>query len=142
MEWLAGGRLTAKPVEEPKIDALSPRRKGTRRAAKLMFFSGVLFPIFLAISIGIEEGGPMAIPFIVFFVSAVMMLYARLFSDKNAPANDRVAQTTTFSASSTPNYLPPANPLPTPPIGRRVRTNDLAQPPSVTENTTRLLDNE
>lgn len=145
MEWLAGGRVAAKPVEEPKIDALSPRRKGIRRAQKLMFFSGVLFPIFLAISIGVEEGGPMAIPFIVFFVSLVMMLYARLFSDKNAPAGhrDRPAQTTTLPANPTPNYLPPATPLPTPPIGRqRVRTNDLAQPPSVTENTTRLLDNE
>src|SRR5690349_19796731 len=98
MEWLAGGRVAAKPVEAPKIDALSPRRKGIRRAQKLMFFSGVLFPIFLAISIGVEEGGPMAIPFIVFFVSLVMMLYARLFSDKNAPAGhrDRIAQTTTL----------------------------------------------
>ena len=146
MEWLAGGRPSAKPLEEPKVEALSPRRKGVRRAAKLMFISGVLFPIFLAISIAVEEGGPMAIPFLVFFVSVVMLLYARLFSDKNAPGNhdDRgVAQTTTLNASSTPNYLPPATPLPTPPIGRqRVRTNDLAQPPSVTENTTRLLDNE
>jgi hypothetical protein len=26
--------------------------------------------------------------------------------------------------------------------GQQVRTNELAQPPSVTENTTRLLDNE
>ena len=143
MEWLAGGRLTAKPVEEPQVDALSPRRKGIRRAAKLMFFSGVLFPIFLAISIAVEEGGPMFIPFFIFFVSVVMMLYARLFSDKNAPVNHRVAQTATLSAKPTPSYLPPATPLPTPPIGRQqVRTNDLAQPPSVTENTTRLLDNE
>lgn len=143
MEWLAGGRLTAKPVEEPQVDALSPRRKGIRRAGKLMFFSGVLFPIFLAISIAVEEGGPMFIPFFIFFVSVVMMLYARLFSDKNAPVNHRVAQTATLSAKPTPNYLPPATPLPTPPIGRQqVRTNDLAQPPSVTENTTRLLDNE
>ena len=141
-EWLAGGRLPVKPVEQPKVEALSPRRKGMRRAAKLMFFSGVLFPIFMIFSIAIEEGGPMVIPFLVFFVSAVMMLYARLFSDKTAPVNTRVAQTSTL-AGSVPNYLPPANPLPTPPIGRqRVRTNDLAQPPSVTENTTRLLDNE
>lgn len=147
MEWLAGGRIAAKPVEEPKNEALSPRRKGMRRAAKLMFFSGVLFPIFLAISIGVDEGGPMGVPFFLFFVSLVMMLYARLFSDKNAPGklgdHERVAQTTTLNASSPPNYLPPATPLPTPPIGRHgVRTNDLAQPPSVTENTTRLLDNE
>jgi len=142
-EWLAGGRLPMKSVDEPKVEVWSPRRKGIRRAAKLMFFSGVLFPIFLAISIGVEEAGPMFIPFFLFFVSLVMMLYARLFSEKSAPVNTRAAQTSSLRTSPTPNYLPPANPLPTPPIGRqRVRTNDLAQPPSVTENTTRLLDNE
>lgn len=33
--------------------------------------------------------------------------------------------------------------MPVPGVGRQpVRTNELAQPPSVTENTTRLLDNE
>jgi len=143
-EWLAGGRLPLKRAEEAKADPLSPRRKGMRRAAKVMFFSGVLFPIFLVFSIAIEEPGPMFVPFMVFFVSLVMMLYARLFSDKTVPVNTQSAQTTTFHAHSVPNYLPPASPLPTPPLGRQqVRTNDLAQqPPSVTENTTRLLDNE
>ena len=32
-----------------------------------MFFSGVLFPIFLVISLAVDEGGPMAIPFIALF---------------------------------------------------------------------------
>ena len=101
-----------------------------------MFFSAVLFPIFIAISLAVDEGGPMIIPILVFFVSLVMMLYARLFSDKTAPVTNQ----TTLSGS-TRSTLPPATSIP---IDSRpqVRTNELAQPPSVTDHTTRLLDNE
>lgn len=144
-EWLAGGRLPARPRDEaPAPGALSPRRKGIRRAAKLMFFSGVLFPVFLVFCLAADEGGPMVIPIILFFVSLVLMLYARLFSDKTvpAPAMYQAPQTSTLGSSSTRGSLPPAANMPIP-VGRQhVRTNELAQPPSVTENTTRLLDNE
>jgi hypothetical protein len=109
-----------------------------------MFFSVMLFPVFLAISIAIEEGGPMVVPVIPFFVSLVWMLYARLFSDKYAPAPASIAaaQTSAFGpAPSRPSLPPPIN-VPVPGVGRQhVRTNELAQP-SVTENTTRLLDND
>ncbi len=140
-EWLAGGGLPAQPRLEVQVPADSPRRKGIRRAAKLMFFSGVLFPIFIVISLAIDEGGPLVLPVIIFFISLVMMLYARLFSDKTAPVVNYVAQTPTLSSTSTRTSLPPATSIPIP--GRQqVRTNELAQPPSVTEHTTRLLDNE
>ena len=146
-DWLAGGRVV--PAKSPaQSEALSPRRKGIRRAAKLMFFSGVLFFIFLAISIAVDEGGPMFIPFAVFFVALVMMLYARLFSDKNPPMGNQLlpnqaAQTSVLNSSPARGSLPAAGDMPMPAVGRQqVRTNELAQPPSVTENTTRLLDNE
>ncbi|HET9527183.1 MAG TPA: zinc ribbon domain-containing protein [Pyrinomonadaceae bacterium] len=141
-EWLAGGHVVpAKRKEETQ--ALSPRRKGIRRAAKLMFFSGVLFPIFLVISIAVEEPGPMIVPFLLFFVSLVMMLYARLFSDATAPVYTPPAQTSVLKANSARGSLPPAGNIPLPGAGRQhVRTNELAHPPSVTENTTRLLDDE
>lgn len=142
-EWLAGGRLPLKRQAEDQTAALSPRRKGIRRAAKLMFFSGVLFPIFLAFSIGVEEGAPMVVPFVVFFISLVMMLYARLFSDKHPPLNLQAAQTSTLGSTPARGSLPPPINVPVPGVGRQqVRTNELAGPPSVTENTTRLLDND
>ena len=142
-EWLTGGRLPVKRPDDQQVAASSPRRKGIRRAAKIMFFSGVLFPIFLVFSIAVEEGGPMVIPFLVFFVGLVMMLYARLFSDKTAPAPIHVAQTSVLDPTTARGSLPPAANTPIPGFGRQqVRTNELAQPPSVTENTTRLLDNE
>ena len=143
-EWLAGGPLPVRREEKPPAEALSPRRKNMRRAAKLMFFSGVLFFIFLVFSIAIDEAAPMFFPFFVFFISLVWMLYARLFLDKTAPMNHQVvAQTSALGANSTRGSLPPASNISMPGFGRqRVRTNELAQPPSVTDHTTKLLDNE
>ena len=107
-EWLAGGSLPAKRADKPQVSELSPRRKNMRRAGKLMFFSGVLFPIFLMISIAAEHGAPMIIPFFLFFISLVWMLYARLFSDKNAPVYSQAAQTTVLGSISARSSLPPA----------------------------------
>ena len=143
VEWLAGSRLPIKHEDEVQVPTPSRRRKGLRRAAKLMFVSGVLFPIFLVISLAVNEGGPMIIPVVVFFVSLVLMLYARLFSDPTAPGIAQAAQTSALGSTSTRGSLRPAANIPMPEAGRpRARTNELAQPASVTENTTRLLDNE
>lgn len=141
-EWLAGGGLPAKRRDEALVSPSSPRRRGIRRAAKLMFFSGVLFPVFLMLSLMVDEGTPMIFPFLVFFVALVMMLYARLFSDKTSPVNIQAAPTSALGSTSTRGALPPGvnNSIP---VGRQqVRTNELAQRPSVTEHTTKLLDNE
>ena len=144
--WIAGGTLPAKPADEPQSAVLSRRRRDIRRAGKLMFFSAVMVPVFLVISLVIDEGAPLIFPLLVFFVGLAMMLYARLFSDA-APVNDSLkhsaAQTSALPSSSTRTSLPPAANMPLPTVGRQpVRTNELAHPPSVTENTTRLLDNE
>ena len=139
-EWLAGGQPLQRRDEPQAPAPLSPRRKGMRRAAKLMFFSGVLFFVCLMFSIIFDEGGWMILPFLTFFVSLVLMLYARLFSDKNAPA---INQPAAFGPTPARGSLPPGATMPITAAGRQqVRTNELAQPPSVTENTTRLLDNE
>ena len=109
----------------------------------MMFFTGVLFPIFLIISIAEEEPGPMAVPFVLFFISLAWMLYARLFSEKHTKRELPTAQTSVLGPNPTRNALPPPISVPVPGVGRhQVRTNELAERPSVTENTTRLLDNE
>ena len=143
-EWLAGPSMPANRGDEVLASSLtSPRRKGIRRGAKLMFASGVLFPVFLLFSFIFNQGAPMIVPIIVFFVSLVMILYARLFSEKTLSVNPEEAQTSALGSTSARGSLPPASNLSMPGGGRQqVRTNELAQPPSVTENTTRLLDNE
>jgi hypothetical protein len=139
-EWLAGGRVQR--VEQTPVSEPSSRRKHLRRAAKLMFLSGVLFVIFLVISLAVNEGGPMFIPCFVFFVSIVWMLYARLFMSHTPSVNYQAPQTTALGSMSARSSLPPATTTSIP-VGRpQVRTNELAQPPSVTENTTRFFDNE
>ena len=142
-DWLGGARLPAKRLDDAPDASSSPRRKGIRRAKKVMFFSAVLFPIFLVISLAADDGGPMVVPIGLFFVALVLMVYARLFSDKTAPVNNQVAQTSALNSTAARSSLPPAATIPMPDFGRqRVRTNELAQPPSVTENTTKLLDDE
>jgi len=142
-EWLASGSTAVKRQDHTDVPALSPRRKNMRRAGKLMFSSGVLFCIFLAISIAVDEGGPMFVPFFVFFVSLVWMLYARLFSEDTPRLNYQPPQTTVLAQPPARSSLPPANTTAIPNVGRQqVRTNELAQPPSVTENTTKFFNNE
>ena len=145
-EWLAGERMVPTRTQEPAAAplALSPRRKGIRRAAKLMFFSGALFPIFLMIAIAADEPGPLIVPFFLFFVSLAWMLYARLFSDPHPAVNlKQAAQPSRLVSMPAHTPLPPAATIPITDVrGPRVRTSEIAQPPSVTENTTKFLDNE
>lgn len=142
-DWLAHGRVPLIRRDEAQAEPLSPRRKNIRRAAKMMFFAGVLFPIFLIISIAEDDPGPLAVPFVLFFISLAWMLYVRIFSDKSAKRELPTSQPSVLGPNPTRNALPPPISVPVPGVGRQqVRTNELAQPPSVTENTTRLLDNE
>ena len=148
-QWLAGG-LPVRRADEVQVAEDSPRRKGIRRAAKIMFFSGVLFVVCLVFSLAIDEPAPLIPPLALFFIALVMMLYARLFSPKTAPASHQIhipviqtplVQTPALGANPTQASLPAATNLARPAIGRQqVRTNELAQPSSVTEHTTRLLD--
>lgn len=141
--WLGRAGVPATPVQDTQTSLTSlpsPRKKGIRRAGKVMFASAVLFVIFLIISLVAEEGGPMVIPFFVFFVGLVMMLYARLFS---SPVPQIKAQYTPPGLGSMSNPLPPHTHVPMHDLAhQRGRTNELAQPASVTEHTTRLLDNQ
>ena len=111
-----------------------------------MFVSGVLLPVFLAISIAVEEGGPMIVPALVFFVGLTIMLYSRLFGEDIPSFESDPSQTSRLAAVSEASALPPAANIPLHNAGDfarpRVRTNELAPRPSVTEHTTKLLDQE
>jgi len=142
-EWLAGGAPPIQVFSTPTVSTLSPRSKQMRRAGKLMFLSGVSFPVFLAFSLIIDEGAPMIFPFIILFIAIAWMLYARLFLDKTPTGPTAVAQQPELRPMSQASSLPPVSAgSMTGFDGRRARTNELAQPPSVTENTTRLLDDD
>ena len=145
-EWLAGGAVPVTQAAETKAPARSPRRKGVRRGAKVMFLSGVLFPFFLALSLAVDEGGPLIFPVLIFFVGLAMMLYSRLFVEDIPSIQGQQVQTSRFGAMSGASALPPSSSIPIQGpgnfAGQQVRTNELAQPPSVTEHTTKLLDQD
>jgi hypothetical protein len=112
-----------------------------RRAAKLMFFGGVLIPIGIGLSAAVDDPGPMVLPALLFFASLVWMVYARLFMDDSAPMLNPGAQPSAFGPMPTRASLTPPTNIPD--FGRQqVRTNELAQAPSVTEHTTKLLDHD
>lgn len=146
-----GGMLppfTAVGSREP-----SPRRKGVKQGAMLLLLGVVLVPL-LGILSSFNAGNLFdilaAMGAVFFFLGGLIrMLFAALF-EEGAPRYRPV----------TPFYAPPAVPVqqfqapprvsalpPTPvppPFAWRSRPNtaEIAQPPSITENTTRLLDKD
>jgi hypothetical protein len=119
------------------------KRAQIRRGAKIMFFSAVLFPIFLGLSIAVDEPGPLIVPFTVFLAGLAWMLYFVLFGEEIPRAGAGEGRKE-FRDSHTAPALPPSTFVPASGFGqRRANTSDMAQqPPSVTEQTTRLLDEE
>lgn len=142
-EWLAGsgGGLAVRGEAPPNV--LSPKRKGMRRGAKTMFWGGAMFPFFLMFSIAVDDPVPLFIPFIVFLAGLSMTLYSRLFGEEFP--SDRIQQAQDVSLGTRPgnSALPPGSDAGVISGGRRQgRTAEMAQPPSVTEQTTKLLDSE
>jgi len=140
--WLAGQAAFTTPDDETPKE-LSPRRKGIRRGGKILFFSGVMLPVFVFMSAVADSPGPLVFPFTLFLIGITILLYSILFLEKTAPKPKPVVQPT-FGPSSVGQALPPAaNTWANNVRAGAVRTSELVQgPPSVTENTTKLLRDE
>jgi len=138
-EWLAGNSvLPLRKAGEP--NKLSPRRKGMRFGAKMMFWGAVMLPIFMGFSIAADSPFPLFVSFIVFLAGLSILLYSRLFGDPTPSNQGQQAQE--FRFGTEPIYLPPGSSPEVFSGGRReARTAEMARP-SVTENTTKLLDRE
>lgn len=143
-EWLSGSAMLAAPPAALPTLFPSPRRKGMKSGAKVMFVSGVLLPIFFGFALIVEEPAPLLIPFTIFLAGLFYLLYARLFLEASAPPHQAYLPPPVRLA--TPPYnqaLPPASASAMGNLGQnQIRTSELAQPASVTEHTTRLLDSE
>ena len=74
IEWLASSGAPALRAPETPVSLNSPRRKGIRRGAKVMFFSGVLLPIAILLSIAVDEPVPLFFPVIAFIVGLTITL--------------------------------------------------------------------
>ena len=151
----SGGVLHSGGGAELREEARSPRRRGVRQGALMMLIGTVVVPV-LGVIHSYQHYAPtlealVAISAIIFFAGGLMRILYSILFESTAPGGAGEASTdvppiTTpaqLSARARISALPPARSVPvsefTP---RRMNTEELAQPPSVTENTTRLLDEE
>jgi hypothetical protein len=135
--WLNDGANAPWNVIQPGSEP-SPRRKGIRQGAKVMFLSGVLLLPTLALAAAVKEGAFLLFPLTIFLAGLFWSLYCRLFADDKPEFNNQVPAQM-FRAGE---YLPPAQGNPPPVLrAREPNTAEIVQPPSVTEYTTNLLRN-
>ena len=139
---MAGNEYAPARPEAPPAAELTAKRRGTRRGAKLMFFSVVLFPIFFGLCFLVDGPGPLFVPFTVFLTGLVMLVYARLFGDELLPVRGSSARRDLGPGGDRPALGAPQF-TPAPLFNQqRANTAEIYQPPSVTENTTKLLDKD
>jgi hypothetical protein len=139
---LAAGNTTADNSGVAQVPVRSRRRASTRRAAKLMFFSAVLFPVFLLISLAADAGELMIVPFTLFFVGLAWWAYARLFADDSAHAAQQTSGRDLKAGGEKPSLNAPQFAPASLFNQQRANTAEIVQPPSVTEHTTKLLDHD
>jgi hypothetical protein len=148
----SGGML---PVYQPPEEAMkiSPRRVGVKQGGLLLLLGAVLVPllgVMTSFSNSVFLEILTAFAAIICFVGGPLrMLYAAVF-EEGAPNPYRQTQRPYVPAPSSSHQFNPHVPqsaLPPPPAQApswrsRPITAELASPPSVTENTTRLLDRD
>lgn len=91
----------------------------------MLFWSIAAFPVMIGLSILVDGPAPLLFAFVPFLGGILRMTYAWMFEDGVAPP--------------APGLPAPYSPPPASIAGRT--TGELQPPPSVTEHTTRLLDN-
>jgi hypothetical protein len=146
-ELIAHGGVVPKyePVAEHEI---SPRRKGVRQGVTLIMLGIVLTSLFGAFNSYLHTPELFAVmaAIIGFVGGPLRVLYALIF-EEGAKRNYPIAPyylppgaPQTFAAPPRQTALPPQQSIPA--FRQRQHTAEMSQPPSVTENTTRLLEKE
>lgn len=126
----------------PRAPVMTARRRGMRRAAKLMFTCGVLLPICALLAFEGDAPGPLLLLFTAFLAGLAWFIYSWLFSDNVLPVGKGAGHRNLAAAGDRPALGAPQF-TPAPLFNQpRANTAEIYQPPSVTENTTRLLDKD
>lgn len=141
-ELLANNGIPSTNVPTTQKDTPFLQRKGVRPGAKLIFLSLFIFPLSLLASIPLDSPFPLFIPLIIFMLGLAKVTYTLVFGEQ-----DQLEQAKSRAASLMSNRMPltlPASRNPARPIedSQRIQTAEMVGRPSVTEHTTRLLDDE
>ena len=134
--------------DEPQEQTVSPRRKGISQGVLFILLGALIVPVLGVLYHYFRIFEPLvALSALLFFLGGFVRILYAIFFEKGAsgkkiltPAPDT---STELNSAARTAALPPAQSIPvsnfTP---RRVNTAELVLPPSVTENTTRLLDED
>ena len=136
---------TGTPV--PHAPLMTARRRGMRRGAKIMFFFAVLLPAAALLAFEGDAPGPLLLVLTGGLAGLLWMVYSLLFNDNTVPVADRAslkaARKRDLAAAGDMPALGAAQFTPAPLFNQqRANTGELYRPPSVTENTTKLLDKD
>lgn len=145
---LASGGMAPRYVQ-PGAQPLSPRSKGVRQGALMMLSTFLVVPVMAIIIVGILRGSGeiVGLAAVTCFVGGLLrMIYALMMESAYPQANNNQMPTYApppqFEHSARNIGLPPASANATTGWRPRPNTSELVRPPSVTENTTRLLDKD
>lgn len=126
----------------PRAPLMTARRRGMRRGAKLMFICGVLLPAVALLAFEGDAPGPLLLVLTAGLAGLAWLVYSWLFGDNVVPVGKDAARRDLGAASDRPTFGAPQF-IPAPFFNQqRANTAEIYQPPSVTENTTRLLDKD
>ncbi|MDT4965513.1 MAG: hypothetical protein QOJ64_250 [Acidobacteriota bacterium] len=152
-EVLSQGGVVAESDQSSQELLASPRRLGVKQGVLMMLFGVVIVPVLAILSDHTDlRLLDLLVPLsaVICFAGGMMrILYAMIF-EQGAPASRNelpayVPTTVPAQLNSRPRVsaLPPAQKMPVSNFqSRRSNTAELVQPASITENTTRLLDEE
>lgn len=156
VELVSNGGIIPQYQPAPEGPKVSPRRKGVQQGVALIFIAVVLTPLFAALNsyLGFPEIFAALAAIIGFIGGPLRILYAAIFEEG---AQKIVYVNSNQQQAGFPVYhqpppqraigdinrvgaLPPQQSMPVSNWRRRPDTSESAQPPSVTENTTKLLE--
>jgi hypothetical protein len=121
--------VPANPLPVPQANQRSPKQKGIRVGAKILFASLALFIPLLALSGAVDSPEPLILPFILFLIGIFWVLYYKLFGEEQAPIP---VQPPVIQPPPAHPPQPPSLPAYRPPV-------ETPQEHSVVEHTTRSL---
>jgi zinc-ribbon domain len=140
--YVAARENTPTGATVPRAPMMTARRRGMRRGAKLMFICAVLLPAAALLAFEGDAPGPLLLVLTGGLAGLLWLVYSWLFNDNVLPVGKDARRRDLSAAGDRPALGAPQF-TPAPLFNQpRANTAEIYQPPSVTENTTKMLDKD